>query len=142
MKSLVIIVLLTALTCTSYGQKLTKGSLLGIKIMEIQLVEGKSLEDFKAFYMADVIPAYEKAFEGLKIYMLKSARGQYMNELAVIWIFESEAARNRYFNDDASASSFTDLGKEAMERVKGVRQEMNSKYGRWTGNEQDDWIVQ
>jgi len=142
MKRLFIIVALTALACTSYGQKLAKANLLSIKIMEIQLVEGKSLEEFKAFYLSDVIPAYEKAFEGLKIYMLKSVRGQYKNELAVIWIFESEAARNKYFNEDASAGNFTILGKETMERLKGVRQEMNSNYGRWTGNEQDDWIVQ
>ena len=142
MKRLFIIVALTALACTSYGQKLGKANLLSIKIMEIQLVEGKSLEEFKAFYLSDVIPACEKAFEGLKIYMLKSVRGEYKNELAVIWIFESEAARNKYFNDDASAGNFTDLGKETMERLKGIRQEMNSNYGRWTGNEQDDWIVQ
>src|SRR5687768_6177609 len=123
MKRLFIIVALTAFACTSYGQKLAKASLLSIKIMEIQLVEGKSLE-------------------GLKIYMLKSVRGEYKNELAVIWIFESEAARNKYFNEDASAGNFTGLGKETMEHLKGIRQEMNSNYGRWTGNEQDDWIVQ
>ena len=142
MKLLFIVVVLTALACTSHGQKLSKGNLLGIKIMEIQLVEGKSLEEFKAFYLSDVIPVYEKAFEGLKIYMLKSVRGEYKNELAVIWIFESEVARNKYFSDDPSAGNFTDLGKETMERLKGIRQEMNSNYGRWTGNEQDDWIVQ
>ena len=142
MKRLFIIVALTAFACTSYGQNLAKANLLGIKIMEIQLVEGKSLEEFKAFYLSDVIPTYEKAFEGLKIYMLKSVRGKYKNELAVIWIFESEAARNKYFNEDASAGNFTVLGKETMERLKGIRQEMNSNYGRWTGNEQDDWIVQ
>jgi hypothetical protein len=141
MKRLFIIAVLAALACISYGQNLAKGSLLGIKIMEIQLVEGKSLEEFKTFYLSDVIPAYEKAFEGLKIYMLKSVRGKYENELAVIWIFESEAARNKYFSDDLSAN-FTDLGKETMEGLKGIRQEMNSNYGRWTGNEQDDWIVQ
>jgi hypothetical protein len=142
MKRLLIIAVLAALACTSYGQKLAKGSLLGIKIMEIQLVEGKSLEEFKTFYLSDVIPAYEKAFEGLKIYMLKSVRGKYKNELAVIWIFESEAARNKYFSDDPSAGNFTDLGKETMEGLKEIRQKMNSNYGRWTGNEQDDWIVQ
>jgi hypothetical protein len=144
MKRLFIIVVLTAFACTSYAQKqkLAKANLLSIKIMEIQLVEGKSLEEFKTFYLSDVIPAYEKAFEGLQIYMLKSVRGEYKNELAVIWIFESEAARNKYFNEDASAGNFTALGKETMERLKGIRQEMNSNYGRWSGNEQDDWIVQ
>jgi len=142
MRSLFVVITLTALAYPSYGQELPKGSLLGIKIMAIQLVEGKSLEEFKTFYMADVVPVYEKAFEGLKIYMLKSVRGKYKNELAVIWIFESEAARNKYFHDDGSETNFTDLGKEAMERVKGIRQEMNSKYGRWAGNEQDDWVVQ
>ena len=142
MKSLVVIIVVSALVRASFGQALPKGSLLGIKIMEIQLVEGRSVEEFKTFYISEVIPVYEVAFEGLKIYMLKSVRGKFKNELAVIWIFESEAARNKYFNDDASTSNFTDLGRTAMESVKEVRQEMNSKYGRWKGNEQDDWIVQ
>jgi hypothetical protein len=139
MKKLFILIIFTSLVEISCGQKLPKGSLLSIKIMEIQLVQGKSLEEFKNFYTSSVIPVYEKRFKGLKIYVLKSARGQFKNELAGIWIFKSEAMRNKYFTDDGK---ITDAGKEAMQSVKDIREEMNANYGKWTGNELDDWIVQ
>ena len=60
MKRLLIIVALTAFACTCYGQKLAKANLLSIKIMEIQVVEGKSLENSKPFICRMLFPLMKR----------------------------------------------------------------------------------
>jgi len=66
-----------ALFCIfSFGQTVHKGCLLGLHTFTINLKEGVTMEDYLKFFTSKAIPAYDKAFPGMKTYLIKSLRGQ------------------------------------------------------------------
>jgi hypothetical protein len=130
--------LMLAAIAPTHSHELPPGTLFGVKVMDIRLVKGRSLDEFIAFYQSAVVPEYERRFEGLRIQVLKSARGPNYNSLAALFIFESAEKRDRYFDGDGKT---TVLGDAALRGVQPVRQRMIAEYGSWTGNELDDWIV-
>jgi hypothetical protein len=130
--------LLLAAITPAHSHELPPGTLFGVKVMDIRLVKGRSLDEFIAFYQSTVVPEYERRFVGLRIQVLKSARGPNENALAALFIFESAEQRDRYFGDDGKTTA---LGDAALRGVQPVRQRMIAEYGSWTGNELDDWIV-
>jgi hypothetical protein len=115
------------------------GTLAGIKIMTIKPIPGRTTEQFLDYYTRVTVPQFEKAFEGLRIQLLKSARGPNKGQYATLWIFNSEAARDRYFTGEEGLS---ERGKKAWDSLEPARAAMAREVGTWTGNELDDWIVQ
>jgi hypothetical protein len=110
-----------ALLCMfSFGQTVHKGNLLGLHFYTVNLKEGVTMEQYTKFYTGKVIPAYEKVFPGIKMALVKSLRGQDSSSLGIIYMFDSEATRNKYFNTDgtptevfkAGNAKLTDIGKE------------------------------
>lgn len=104
----------------SFAQTVHKGSLLGLHWSTPALKDGVTMEAYTKFYTTEAIPAYEKAFPGIKMYLIKSIRGQDSSSIGVIYMFNSEADRNKYFNNDgtmteagnAANATLTDIGKE------------------------------
>ena len=138
MKKLIIIAAIIIGANFTFGQSLPKGSLFGLHMVTINLNAKVTSDEFKTFFVSKVIPEYEKNWTGLKGYLVKSVRGEYSNKFAIVWLFESEAARDKYFNKDGTMN---DLEKSAMERVKPVEEELK-KYGTYTIKYMDDWVVQ
>jgi hypothetical protein len=137
LRTLAASLMLAALT-PAHSHELPPGTLFGVKVMDIRLVKGRSLDEFISFYQSTVVPEYERRFEGLRIQVLKSARGPNKDSLAALFIFESADQRDQYFGDDGRTTA---LGDAALRAVQPVRQRMIAEYGSWTGNELDDWIV-
>ena len=122
----------------SFGQGLQKGNLFGVHVITVNLKPNATLDEFKTFFVNKVIPEYEKQWTGLKGYLVKSMRGPYKNSFAVVWLFETESARNKYFNADDSPN---ELEKSALEKVKPIEEELK-KYRTYTIKYMDDWVVQ
>ena len=72
------------------------------------------------------------------MYLLEGIRGESKNEIGLIYVFKSEAARDKYYNED---ESLTELGKEFMEKLKSVFEEAE-KYEKEFSTKYTDWIVQ
>jgi hypothetical protein len=137
-KKQIIIIAITLMANFSFGQGLQKGNLLGLHLATVNLKQNVTIDEFKTFFVSKVIPEYEKAWIGLKGYLVKSFKHE--NSFAIIWLFESEAARNKYFTADDKPN---ELEKAAYEKVKPIEEELK-KYGTYTiaYKDEDDWVVQ
>ena len=123
---------------SAVGQTLHKETLLGLHLITVELQPNVTMDQFKTFFVKEVLPEYEKQWVGLKGYLVKSVRGEYKDRFAIIWVFDTEKARDRYFNADGSPN---DLEKIAMEKVKPIEGKL-TKYGTYTIKYMDDWVVQ
>ena len=121
MKKILSTLLLIGLATYSFGQGLQKGNLLGLHVITVTLKPNASMDEFKSFFVSRVIPDYEKQWTGLRGYLVKSARGDYKNRFAIIWVFETEKARDRYFNADDTPNA---LELAALELVKSIENEL------------------
>jgi hypothetical protein len=124
----------------SFGQTVHKGSLLGLHTSTPNLKEGVTMEDYAKFFTSKAIPAYEKAFPGLKMYLIKSLRGQDSSSIGVIFMFNSEADRNKYFNNDGTT---TEVGKAAIAKLSDLGKEFD-KYqtSSMAPDKYNDWLVE
>jgi hypothetical protein len=124
----------------SFGQTIHKGSLLGLHTSTPNLKEGVTMEDYAKFFTSKAVPAYEKAFPGIKMYLIKSLRGQDSSSIGVIYMFNSEADRNKYFNNDGT---MTDLGKAASAKLGDIGKEFD-KYETSSNapDKYNDWLVE
>lgn len=124
----------------SFGQTMHKGNLLGLHTSTPNLKEGVTMEDYVKFFTSKIIPAYDKAFPGMKTYLIKSLRGQDSSSIGIIFMFNSEADRNKYFNNDGTT---TELFKTASAKLSDIEKEMD-KY-QTSSNAPDkynDWLVE
>jgi hypothetical protein len=128
--------ILTASLC--FGQGLQRGNLFGVHVITVNLKPHATLDEFKTFFVDNVIPEYEKAWVGLRGYLVRSVRGEYKTSFAIVWLFTTEAARDRYFTADGKPN---DLEKAAFERVRPIEEALK-KYGTYTVKYKDDWLVQ
>ncbi len=136
MKKLILIAALIIAANFSFGQKLQKGNLMGLHVMTVHLKPNVRMEQFKTFFISEVIPAYEAQFN-VQGYLIRGIRGVNKNSFGIVWIFETEQARNKFFNKDGTQN---DLGKAAIEKVSIAEKELE-KLGSYT-TKYTDWVVQ
>ena len=123
----------------SFGQTLHKGNLLGVHMSTPDLKQGVTMEEYTKFFISKVIPAYDKAFPGMKTYLIKSLRGQDSASMGTIYMFNTEADRNKYFNNDGTT---TKLFTTANAKLDAISKEMG-KYvtSSNTPDKYNDWLV-
>ncbi|NTS40303.1 hypothetical protein HRG84_05245 [Flavisolibacter sp. BT320] len=128
------------LSLFSFSQTVHKGSLISVHSATPTLKEGVTMEDFVKFNKTTVIPAYEKAFPGLKMYLTKRLRGQDSSSMGFILMFDSEAVRDKYFNNDGTA---TELGKAAGAKLSSLGKEYDKYIVRSnTADIYTDWLIE
>jgi hypothetical protein len=138
MKKQMLILTFIVIANLGIAQGLQKGNLFGVHLVTIELKPNVKMDEFKTFFVNEVLPQYEKSWMGLKGYLVKSVRGDYKDQFLIVWLFESEKARDKYFNADGTPN---DLEKVAFERV-GPVEERLKKYGTYTIKYTDDFVVQ
>lgn len=114
-----------------------KGNLVGVHNLTITLDPDVTMNQYKTFYLNKVIPEYEKHFTGVNVYLLKGIRGENVNSLGIMWVFESEEDRNKYFDEDGST---TELANSTFEKIQPITDELE-KLGTWS-SDYTDWLVQ
>src|SRR5688572_11980069 len=60
MKTLIIISALSIACQFSFGQGLKKDNLFGVHVITVSVKPGASIEEFKGFFVKEVLPEYEK----------------------------------------------------------------------------------
>ena len=138
MKKLTATILLTMLfSAVVYSQTLQKGSLVGLHYGTVNLNPDVTMNQFKAFFTGTYIPEVEKTMTGMKVLLGKGVRGENENAVCVIYLFDSEASRNKYFNADGSPS---EAGKTAFDKLQGLSDKL-AKMGTMS-TKYTDWLIQ
>jgi len=130
-----------ALLCIfSFGQSIHKGSLLGLHTFTVNLKDGVTMEDYVKFFTSKAIPAYDKAFPGMKTYLMKSLRGQDSSSMGVVFIFNSEADRNKYWNKDGTPTELFNAGNA---KVSDIEKEMDKYQASPIAlDKYNDWLIE
>lgn len=92
-----------------------KGNVLGLHVADIKLQPGVTMEQFTQHYKESVIPEFEKTYPDVKLYLIKGIRGEKKNSIGLIYFFESDEVRNKYFNPDETP---TETGKVLNAKLK------------------------
>ena len=115
---------------------LNQGSLMGIHTLKISLKRGATMEQFENYFLNETIPNYEKEFKGAKVNLVKGIRGENKGAMGMIWIFESNEARDLFYDSNGAP---TKLNQEVNQRLRTVDEGL-SKIGTWTSR-YTDWSV-
>ena len=117
-------------------QSFNKGNLIGIHTLKIDLKKGATIDQFEDYFINKLIPSYEKQYRGATLSLIKGIRGQNEGSLGMVWIFESNDARNLYFDSNGNP---TELNQEVRGKLSSVDEGLN-EIGTWTSN-YTDWSV-
>lgn len=135
--SLFFLLLFALLTLPAQGQHLKKGNLLGLHVLTIELKPGATMQQVIDYYNNTYFPSLTKNAKGIKGYLVKGRRGEDVNRLAVLWVFPTEAARNRYFKEDGSTTALGDQLLEKLAAVNPGLEKLATVTGAYT-----DWVIQ
>lgn len=127
------------LSLTLSGQNLQKGTLLGHHTGEIILDPDATMNQYLSYLKEKLIPAYEKNFPGMKVYVLKGLRGESTNAISILMVFPSEALRDKYFKPDGG---FNEAGEAANKNMTAIYEEGNKYVKNWQADKYTDWLVQ
>jgi hypothetical protein len=122
MRKLILINAMILAAGIANGQTLQKGALVGMHTVSPILSPNVSMEQYLSFVKDKLIPAYEKSFPGLRCYILKSIRGECVDCIFLVFFFQSEEIRDKYFKPDGD---YTDLGLKGKKNMQSVSDEMN-----------------
>ncbi len=111
--------------------------MIGFHVLDVHLNPDVTLNQVQEFTINKLIPEFEKHF-GNKVYSIKGIRGENKYRYGMIYVYESEAARDKFWKDDGS---FTELGNSAMEKMQPIMEEFTNKFGEFT-YKYTDWVVQ
>ena len=137
MKKLIIAAAFILLAGVAFGQTLQKGSLLGVHHMTITLKPDVTMNQFLDLFTKKWIPDVEGNLDGWKGIIVKSNKGEHVNEYGIVWYIESMKHYNKYYNKDGSQ---TDEMTAALEKNQPINDELE-KLGTWTSTF-TDWVIQ
>jgi len=124
----------------SFGQTIHKGTMFGLHILAPHLKQGVTMKDYINFCSNKWIPATEKAFPGVKAYLLKSVRGQDSSSIGIIMVFNREADRNKYWT---TSGTTTAAGQAAVKKLGDAIGKDAEKYEVPSNPDKyNDWLVQ
>ena len=116
---------------------LSKDNLIGFHKLNVTLNNGYTMQDFENYFTKTLIPAYNSAFMGAKVHLIKGIKGKDVNSLGMLWIFESSEFVSKFWNSNGTS---TDLNNSINEGLNDINAGL-SVIGSWT-SEFTDWTVQ
>ena len=137
MKTIILTFVMILFAGFAFGQSFKKGNFVGVHSEDIKLAPGVSMDQYLDFIIKKYVPEYEKAF-GSKVYITKGVRGENINKLGMMIIYDSEATRNKYFKDDGTG---TEAGQNASKKLESLNKELE-KLGTSSESKYTDWVVQ
>ena len=119
MKKIIIVSALVLFAGTVFSQCLKKGSFIGVQAFNIELGPGVTLDQYLKFTMKTFIPEAEKAFPGMKVFLMEggvdlSSMEELENAYSLVYYFESERVQGNYFDKEGN---LTEEGTAAMEML-------------------------
>lgn len=137
MKKMILFTSLILLSGLTFAQNLQKGNVLGFHNSTFIPNQDVSLNQCISFMKDKYLPAVEKNLPGVKCYVLKGIRGERVDSISIVYVFQSDEIRNKYWK---GKDDYTELGNAAVENMKPLRDEMG-KYGKMI-DKYTDWVIQ
>ena len=137
MKKLALLILSILFASSIFSQSLQKGNILGVHTRTITLESGVTMEQYLDFYMNKYIPAYEKNFPGIKLYVVKGIRGEAENSYGVVFLIESQKVRDKYWPEQETPSKIAQTGLKNLEPMRVELRKLGTGESTYT-----DWIIQ
>jgi len=136
MKKLILLAAFVLVACATFGQTLQKGNFIGFHVYTINLDPDVTMNQALEAWKNKVVPAWEKNF-GCKSYIVKGIRGECENCFGSMVIWESEADRDQFFNEEGGLN---EVGQAAMDKIQPTLDEL-AKLGEFT-SKYTDWVIQ
>ena len=137
MRRLLIISALILFAGVAFGQTLNEGSVLGVHQVTFTLNPDVTFDQYLEFMKDKMIPAAEKHFAGLKLFVMKGDRGENENGIGYLWHFKTVEDRDIYFTAEGG---LTEKGMAAQVKLQPLVEE-GAKLGTYTTTH-TDWIIQ
>ena len=100
MKKLILLTAFVIVAGAAIGQSLQKGNLIGVHLMDAKFNPDVTYNQYKDFILNRYISEFEKVLQGdCNAFILEGIRGENKNEVGVIFVFKSEAARDKYYDE-------------------------------------------
>lgn len=115
-----------------------KGNVFGVHVADIKLQRGVTLDQFSQYYKQTVIPEFEKTYPDVKLYFIRGIRGENKDRIGLIYYFESDEVRNKYFNADETP---TEAGKILNAKMKPTYDAL-TKLRVSASTKYTDWVVE
>ena len=119
------------------AQTLQKGAVIGFHNSTFIPNPDVTMNQCLNFFKDKYLPEWEKNFPGMKAFLLKGVRGECIDCISFMMLFQSDDIRNKYWKDEGV---FTELGNAAYEKMKSVSSEM-AKFGKMV-DKYTDWVIQ
>lgn len=137
MKNLLLF-LLASISISISAQSIPTRSLIGIHEVKIQLAEGVSIEQYIDHFLDVVKPAYEKAYRGTKVFIIKGRRGECTDCIGMMWFFASESVRDIFFDKEGNMTPYFEKRSAMIQ----AEEDSLEDFGEITSRSYTDWIVQ
>jgi len=138
MKKLMIITTLILFAGIAFGQTLNKGSIVAVSSYEVTLQPDVTMNQWLEFNRTKWVPAAEKVFPGIKIYIVVGDRGESENMYGEIWVFDSKETRDKYWPTEEGDTEWPEGGLEILTPIS----EETSNYVINATRTFTDWIIQ
>lgn len=122
------------------GQGFKQGAVVVTNTYTVNLNPGVTMDQWINFYATKYIPEMEKAYPGVKEYVVWGDRGEKKDQFGSIMIFESKEVRDKYYPTPDSTTP-SEAAAAAEEKLKTINEEF-AKYLQDGGKRvYTDWIV-
>jgi hypothetical protein len=139
MKQLLLTATCAIFLISSYSQTLEKGNTVGQHIGTVNLNPDVTYNQWKSFMMSEWLPAINKEFEGeCKFYFIEGERGHYKGSIALLTVFISVEARDKYWPEFQQG---TDAWKSIYNKLLPLKKKFD-ELGVFKIESSSDWIVQ
>jgi len=136
MKKLFFITAFIIMAGVTYGQTLQKGNFIGFHVYTVNLAPDVTMNQFLEVWKNKINPGYEKNFQ-VKSYIVKGIRGECENCFGGMVIWESEAVRDKFFNEEGGLN---EVGQAARDKMQPALDEL-ATLGEFT-SKYTDWVIQ
>ena len=118
------------------GPCLQSGNMFGLHALKMTLKDNVTPEEFEKFYLDEYAPAFEKAFPGTKLHLLKGDRGENKGKYGEFIYFKSLDERNYWLPEPGK---FSEKGQEAWSKFQPWQDKLDEKV-EWK-SVYTDWLV-
>lgn len=115
-----------------------KGNVVGVHVFDVKLKRGVTMEKFVDFYKNTVIPEFGRQWPEAKILITRGLRGENANRFGMLYLFESDDVRNKYFKADGSV---TEAGQLIVNKMKSTMDQRDQFHNGYT-TKYTDWVVE
>jgi len=121
---------------TLSAQTLQKGAVLGFHNGTFTPNPDVTMNQCISFIKDKYFTEIEKNLPGIKCYLLKGVRGENVDHISFIYLFQSDEVRNKFWKEEGI---YTELGTAAREKMGPVVEEL-AKFGKMN-DKYTDWII-